>query len=105
MIQRIYIKGIAGMGLCKNPYDEFIAEKLRWFVKLSNGEIIYQDDDRPGESEPKTWIRLKKYVEENDLSIISFHIQFISHIEEVAPPGAAGYYFVQAVDAFAFSGN
>jgi hypothetical protein len=93
------------MGLCKNPHDEFISEKLRWIVTLSNGEKIYQDDDRPGEDEPKTWIRLKEYIKENNLSITNFDLQFITHVEEAAPPNKLGYYFVQAVDAVAFSGR
>ena len=37
--------------------DDFILgkDKTFWYVKLSNGEIVYQDDERPGLKEPKAW--------------------------------------------------
>src|SRR5688500_6949137 len=92
------------MGLCRSE-DDFILEKLRWIVTLSNGEKIYQDDDRPGEAEPKAWLRLREYVHQNSLSITKFEIQFCSHIEEAASANADGYFFVQAIDAVAFSGE
>ena len=91
------------MGLCTFR-DEFLQEKLVWFVKLSNGETIYQDDDRPGEAEPKTWIRLKEYINKNSLSITEFYINFCSHTEEAADPEAPGYYFSQAIDAVTAAG-
>lgn len=91
------------MGFCRQE-DDYIAEKIRWVITLSNGETIYQDDDRPGEKEPKTWLRLKEYVNKKNLDITSFKIQFCSHIEEAAPPYADGYYFTQKVDAVAFGG-
>ena len=92
------------MSVCKQV-DDFITEKLHWVVTLSNGETIYQDDGRPDEIEPSAWIRLKKYVQENELSIESIHLVFCDHIEEVVPRNADGYYFVQKVMAFAFSGE
>ncbi len=92
------------MGLCKSE-DDFITEKLRWVITLSNGETIYQDDDRPGEEQAKAWIRLRDYVKLNKVDIVDFKIQFCSHIEQAANPNAEGYYFARKVGAFAFSGE
>jgi hypothetical protein len=85
--------------------DDFVREKCKWIVTLSDGTRIYQDDDRPGQNERCTWIRLKSYLADSDLSIVRFQIQFFDHIEEVAPPNAQAYYFVQAVDAIACTGE
>lgn len=90
------------MAVC-NKEDDFILEKVRWVVTLSNGERIYQDDNRPGEVEPKAWMRLRAYLKENNLSIVKFELQFCDHIEEAAPPNCDGYYFVQRVEAMAFT--
>src|SRR4051812_48908014 len=92
------------MSVCKQK-DDLINEKLHWVAELSNGEKVFQDDGRPGETEPSAWIRLRKYVQENRLSIESIHLVFCDHIEEVVPRNADGYYFVQKVMAFAFSGT
>src|SRR5688572_3270325 len=92
------------MGLCKAE-DDYIREKLRWIVTLSNGENIYQDDDRPGEDEPKTWLRLKQYLIDNSLKIVGFKIQFCSHIEQAAPENATGYYFAKKIGAYGFGGQ
>jgi hypothetical protein len=83
--------------------DEFIAEKVHWLVTLSNGHVVYQDDGRPGLEEPRAWFRLKKYVEANNLAITEFKIQFFTHVEQAAPSGCYGYYFINAVLASAFS--
>ncbi len=91
------------MAVCKTN-DDFTKEILKWVIELSNGETIYQDDDRPGEIERCAWYRLRDYVKENNLSIVSFKIQFFTHIEDCTVPNALGYYFTQAVSAIAFSG-
>ncbi len=77
-----------------NSEDEFITGKTHWLVVLSNGEHIYQDDDRPGISPPQAWIRLKNYVERAKLNVDNIflkqmHVQF-----EVAPGKAPGYFFI-----------
>ena len=92
------------MGVCTQE-DDFTKEKLKWIATLSNGERVYQDDNRPGEEETVAWLRLKKYVNDNELSITNIHIQFFSHIEEAVPSNSLGYYFIRSVDAFAFAGD
>lgn len=84
--------------LCR-VVDEFIFHQTHWGVELSNGETIYQDDDRPGVSEPSAWIRLKTYCTANHLHIVNFWLQFRSHRQMIGPSNADGYYFVKSVYA------
>lgn len=63
--------------------DEFLEGKTIWIAALSNGEDVYQDDDRPGLI-PQAWLRLKKYVDDNQLSIERLLLKFRSHRVEVS---------------------
>jgi hypothetical protein len=83
------------MGLCKFP-DSFINEKVYWAAHLTNGETIYQDDDRPGEEEPKAWLRLHEYVHKNSFAISYITVHFYDHVEQVTPENCDLYYFVQS---------
>jgi hypothetical protein len=68
-------------GLCLEP-DSFLDEKTIWIAVLSNGLSVYQDDDRPGVTEPCAWKRLGKYVSEDGLDVIGVYIKFRSHTEK-----------------------
>lgn len=74
------------MQVCKEQ-DGYIVELLesgtRWIAYLSNGETIYQDDDRPGIETNSAWIRLGEYVRANKLSIVHMKLQFRSHFINV----------------------
>jgi len=72
-----------------------------WVVTLSNGETIYQDDDRPGVEPSSAWIRLKSYCEENDLHITSMKIKNRSHVVEV-DSDCDGYFFCKGAGGFMF---
>ncbi len=61
---------------------------LRWVAKLSNGQTVWQDDRDGGNS----WRDLKKYVEDNRLSVVALQVEFRSHIVE-CPSGFFAYYF------------
>lgn len=91
------------MSVCKQQ-DEFNREKPCWVAHLSSGETIYQDDDRPGESEPSSWIRLRSHCQQENYSVVDLHIRFWDHVERVVPPNSEGYFFVKKVQATAFSG-
>jgi hypothetical protein len=82
--------------VCKDPNDEYTFERVRWVVDLSNGERIYQDENRPGVN-PKAWLRLREYVCENHLAITNLFLQFRSNIVTPLPKNAKGYYFVNAI--------
>lgn len=81
--------------ICLKP-DEFLNDKTYWFCKLSNGETVYQDDNRPGLEESRAWIRLGQYVKSNNLKIESMSIRFRSHVEDL-PSHCAAYYFSYGV--------
>ena len=62
-----------------------------WIATLSNGETIYQDDDRP-----------KQYCEENSFHITNLKVRNRTHIEEVGS-GHDGYFFCKGAGALMFS--
>ena len=62
--------------------------KSRWIASLSNGETIFEDNR---DNEEPAWERLKKYVEENDLSITNLRAQFESGRSVPLPAGQEGY--------------
>jgi hypothetical protein len=74
--------------------DEFLEEKVIWIAYLSDGTIVYQDDDRPKEAEPNAWLRLKYHLLHNSspITLSRLFLRFRSHIVEL-PPNANGYYF------------
>jgi hypothetical protein len=67
-----------------------------WIATLSNGEIIYQNDNKPEDKEPSTWKRMKKYVEENLLSITQLSLQFRDHMIHL-PISPIANYFAQGM--------
>ena len=79
--------------------DDSIRESVHWIVGLSDGSNVYQDDHS---NENVTWKRLREYLSNTGLHIVSFRIKFFSHIEEVAPPNKDGYFFVNKVSAVMF---
>ena len=68
-------------GLCLKE-DCFLEDKTIWIAVLSNALSVYQDDDRPGVSEPCAWKRLGKYVAEDGLDVVGVYIRFRSHTEK-----------------------
>tara|TARA_Y100001938_G_scaffold88159_1_gene120784 strand:+ start:1902 stop:2378 length:477 start_codon:yes stop_codon:yes gene_type:complete len=73
-----------------------------WIATLSNGETIYQDDDRPNVEPPSAWVRLKAYCEENNLHITNLKVRNRTHIEEVGSD-YDGYFFCKGAGALMFS--
>jgi hypothetical protein len=68
------------MDLCYKE-DDFLIEKCYWIVKLTNGELVYQDDNRPGLSVSSAWKRLGLFLRENiDIKIESISLKYCSHI-------------------------
>lgn len=86
------------MTVCKVD-DEFVRDSMRWVVRLNNEEIIYADDDRPGEDPPSAWLRLGAYCRDNGLYIVQMWLQFRSVRIEVKPANADGYFFAKSVFA------
>ena len=67
--------------------NEFVP-KSRWIASLSNGETIFED--LRDEEEP-AWERLRRYVEEEGLSITNLRAQFESGKSVPLPAGQEGY--------------
>lgn len=81
--------------------DDFLREQedngqAHWVAQLSNGELIYQDDNRPGKYPESAWLRLKKYIEDNQLKIDNLWLRFRSNQVKCLPEKAEGYYFCKA---------
>tara|TARA_R110002020_G_scaffold406830_1_gene616979 strand:- start:739 stop:1191 length:453 start_codon:yes stop_codon:yes gene_type:complete len=72
-----------------------------WIVTLSNGETVYQDDDRPEVEPASAWLRLKTYCQENDLHIESMKIKNRSNVVETNA-GADGYFFCKGAGGYMF---
>lgn len=85
--------------VCKTD-DDFVRFLPRWVAVLSNGETIYQDDDRPGVEEPSAWKRLKSYCSETGAHIRELWLQFRSNRVCIQPTDADGYYFVKCAYGF-----
>lgn len=79
-------------------WDSYLQEryenKPRWQVTLSDGRIVYQDDERQGMS---SWKLLYHYLMENeDINIVSMFIGFRDNIFQL-PNNADGYFFRNAL--------
>lgn len=85
--------------LCTQP-DSYINDRYesepRWIIRLSNGDMVYQDDDRPGIYPNSAWIRLRNFLQENpEIFIVGMTIGFRDNIVNVGD-NAEGYFFVKS---------
>lgn len=87
--------------------DEYVTDleqgcmTASWRARLSNGDVVIQDDDRPGMDPPQAWLRLQDYVRKNGLSITKIWLQFRSNIQaDILPENADGYYFCKQALSF-----
>lgn len=68
----------------------------QWFVQLSNGEVCYQDDNRPDCPDISAWRRLRNYCQTFSLTIEGMWLRF--RTETIAVPAHKdGYYFCNSV--------
>ena len=82
--------------ICKQPDDytsDYEMWNTVWHVFLNNGEEIWDDDKRPGLIDP-SWVRLKRYCDENNLYITKMYLKFRSHYEHLNP-NESGYFLVR----------
>lgn len=86
--------------------DGYVLDRWHWFVTLNNGEIVFQDDYRPGLAEPMAWRRLRNYCRLRNLSITSMKLRFRSHLETPVPDNQKGYFFAHnAMSLVGLNGN
>lgn len=83
------------MQLCTKE-DDFVFERLRWVVHLSDGNKVFQDDGRPGIKPASAWIRLGNYIRRNGIYITNMKLQFRSNVVGIGED-ADGYFFCQSV--------
>lgn len=69
----------------------------RWVVLLSDGRTVYKEHSH-------SWIELKEFLKDSDLTIEAMYLQFRSH-QEVVAVGAEGYYFSDGVAGDLFENN
>ena len=79
--------------------DDLCREKPIWVAELNSGQMVFQDDYRPGVSEHSAWIRLGKYVKETGDFIARLRIQFCSNMVWVEQSDL-GYYFSKGCGVF-----
>lgn len=77
--------------------DDYVRDRVRWVVELSNGQTVYEDDNRPGIAESSAWKRLKAYCKDQGVYIVHMWLQFRSNRISVEPSHAKGYFFVKSV--------
>jgi hypothetical protein len=95
------------MSVCKEE-DDFIRQQeldrgeAHWVAELSNGETIYQDDSRPGESPPQAWFRLASYLKGTaGLRIVSLGLRFrTNRLKSILPANSDGYFFSRSAIGF-----
>ena len=85
--------------------NDFRLKTAVWFAELSNGEKIFQDDDRPGEHPPSAWVRLVAHCQTNNLHVKRFYLStgdgLIHPFED--DEGLEGAYFSKGISGDMFS--
>lgn len=76
----------------------FIVGQPIWTAVLSDGTVVYQDDDRPDYEESSAWLRLKQYVAENNLSVVNLGVKFRTN-QIWLEPNKEGYFFCKVAGA------
>lgn len=74
--------------------DSFIEDKDKaiWIAHLSNGQVVYQDDERYGDDD-RAWLRLMKYCSKNKVFVKSVYIKFRSHTEKAVENDGDGIFY------------
>lgn len=67
-----------------------------WTAELTDGTIVYQDDNRPGVEIRSAWTRLKHHCENNDVGIEFMRISFRKNIKDVGR-GADAFFFCKSI--------
>ena len=83
--------------ITKTYDNEFFEDKPIWIIELSNNETVYQDDGRHESEEYSAWIRIKKYIYDNDLQIKKMYLRFRSNIIYPLEENTDGYFFSNGI--------
>ncbi len=87
--------------------DVYIAQlmdaKTIWVVELSNGETVFEDDERPEVFPHSAWERLGNYCSVNNLHIVKMLLRNRSNVKAIEED-ADGYFFCKALVGHLYSG-
>lgn len=72
------MKTIENANLCLDKRDRYLEERAHWVATLSDGVVVYGDDDRGDEK--IAWKRLVGYCNDNYLTIQALALRFRSYI-------------------------
>lgn len=61
------------------PDDDYALSNAYWYVTLSNGQTIYQDDDNPSKRQKSSWIALKRYLNVINERVVRVVLKFRSN--------------------------
>ena len=78
------------MCVCKVLDSYFAETNPRWEVELNNGETAYHDNEAPS-----SWLRLRKYCQDNNLWIVKMKFGFRNNVKSL-PDNADGYFFCRS---------
>lgn len=76
--------------------DRFVHQSPHWCVTLNDGQVIFQDDCRPGlpaDVHHSAWVRLRTYCRSKGLFISRLHLRNKSNVITPLPANQSGYYF------------
>ena len=73
--------------------DQYVSERVKWIVQLSDGTYVFQDDERPGVYPYSAWTRLKNHLKGSNKFIVRMHLEFRSNRKENAAMANAQAYF------------
>ena len=77
--------------------NEFDYGRAVWVCTLSNGEVVYQDDNKYGYDDV-AWKRLQKYCLDKSVHPIHMGIRFRSHYEDCGT-SSIGFFFRRGIKA------
>ena len=90
--------------VCSEP-DLFTAQAFEWgmvwVATLSNGQVIYQDDEREGVEPESAWERLGLYCKEHNLYVVDMYVQNGTNVIQVGED-YDGYYFCKGAGGFLY---
>ena len=93
--------------ICTEPdlYTAGLFEKgTVWVSTLSDGSVVYQDDEREGVDPESAWERLGIHCQEAGVHVVDMYIQNGTNKAEIGKD-CDGYYFCKGAGGFLYGGG
>lgn len=84
---------------CGGWLEDYLLTNAVWVATLTTGEVVVQDDGRPGRFPPSAWLRLQQRCKSGGVGVRRLTLRFRDREEPAAPDGAQAYFFSKAVAA------